>query len=189
LITSGLIAGVNRLSDACRQTFTQIDQTVNMEKESLQKRLEGNALFHGIQQKYVNRFARGLNRADKLLWIEQLQAQAKRLSLPALTYNIKARQADTELNGTLTDGFSVYATLIEVKAGLVHEGQLLRLADNMVQAGLGPFSFESCGMKLNEENAVFKPAASNINAECRIKWFEIVRTEAMEAEIAAGVAP
>lgn len=188
-ITSALILGTNLLSDTTRQAFTQINQTVSIEKETLQKRLEGNELYHAIQQKYLSLFPNGLNHADKLLWMEQLQTQAELLSLSALTYNIKPRLPDTDLNTTLTDGFSVYATPIELKAGLVHEGQLPGLADNLVQAGLGAFSFEYCELKLNDENPVFKPATSNIKAECLIKWFEIVRTEAMDAEIAAGIMP
>jgi hypothetical protein len=189
VVASGLLLGVTLLLDSSRQTFTQINQSVSIDKETLQKRQEGNGLYHALQQKYRSLFANGLNQADKLLWMEQLQIQAERLSLPALSYNIKARQPDADLNAALSDGFSVYATPIEVKAGLLHEGQLLSLADNLVQAGLGTFSFEYCGLKLNEANSVFKPATSNINAECLIKWFEIVRTEDMDAEMAAGVMP
>lgn len=185
----GLVVSVMLLLDSTRQSYSQISQVVSLDKETLQKRLEGNELYHTLQQKYRALLTSDLYQADKLMWMEQLQLQAEHLSLPALTYNIKARQADTELNTMLTDGFSVYATPIEVKLGLVHEGQLLRLADNFLQAGLGTFSFEYCELKLNEKNAKFQPATDNINVECMLKWFEIVRTETLEAELAAGVTP
>jgi|CXWL01.1.fsa_nt_gi hypothetical protein len=186
VVTFALVLSVMSLLDGTRQSFNQINQAVSADQETLQKRLEGNELYHTLQSRYRALLTSNLNQPDKLMWMEQLQLQAEHLSLPALTYSIKARQVDAGLNATLTAGFSVYATPIEVKLGLVHEGQLLYLSDDLLQAGLGTFSFEYCELKLNEKIIKFQPAVDNINVECLLKWFEIVRTETMDAELAAG---
>lgn len=185
LIAAGLSWGVTLTLDANRQSLAEINQSVGNDKAILQKRREGNELYRALQQEYLGLFGSGSNPADKLRWMEQLQTQAALLSLPELAYNIKARRPDSSLNSSLTEGFSVYATPIELKAGLLHEDQLLQLADNLGRGGLGAFSFEYCALTLNEGKPVFQPATSNIHAECLIKWFEIVRTETMNADFVA----
>jgi hypothetical protein len=189
LVAAGLSWGVTLTLDANRQALAEISQSVGNDKAILEKRREGNELYRALHQAYLDVFGAGSNPADKLRWMEQLQTQAALLPLPELAYNIKARRPDSGLNSAPAEGFGVYATPIELKAGLLHEGQLLQLADNLGRGGLGAFSFEYCALMLNEGKPVFQPAFSNIRAECLIKWFEIARTEAMNAETAAGAAP
>lgn len=189
LMTAILLIAINLISEKARQDFTQISQAVEIERESLQKRLEANQLYKEYKTSFLNQFVNGLDLADKLLWIEQLQLQAEQIGLPSLTYNIKSRRPEIELNAGFIDGFGVYATDIEIKAGLMHEGQLLALKDNLHDAGLGLFSFDYCDLKARNQAQLFKPGVANLEVDCRIKWFEIAKTEDIEADIAAGEQP
>jgi hypothetical protein len=189
LVSMTLFFGLTVLLDASRKNHQQTNQSVSIDKQSLQTRLEGNALYAQLQEKYRRASFSQAHQPDKLMWMEQLQWQAKRLALPALTYNIRIRQADSEFNAAFTDGFGVFATPIEIKLGLVHEGQLLQLDDQLSAAGLGSFSFEYCSLKLNEKWIKFLPKTDNIHADCLLKWFEIARTEVLDAALAEGVSP
>lgn len=185
LITAG--GGILALHDrqeSQHQVLLQLESSVAGDRQNLQTRQEGQQLYKQIAATFQAAFPAAQAAVDKLSWMEQFQALNSRLSLPGLSYNIKPRYIDDALNLALSNGFGVYSTPMEIKTGLLHEGQLLRLADHLAAAGLGLFSFESCRLKREKER--FASAGSNVEASCSLVWYEIVRSDAMQAEVAGN---
>lgn len=109
---------------------------------------------------------------QRLEWIERLRAARERLALPALDYELRPRRplvpagANAERGGADTDtGYRLTASTMHVKAGLVHEEDLLRLLD-----ALGA-----------EPSAIVRPAwcritqagGAGLSAECELEWITV----------------
>lgn len=172
IIVSSVIT-INLMVSEINLEITEISQTLDSVNSQLYQRQADINLYNNNHQKYSKLSGFSYHQADKLRWLEQIQKQAKSLDLPSMTYNIKARQTAEKFNDLITGDYAVFTTEIDLQLGLVHEGQLLQLVDNLRKSDLGVFSIEACSIVSNGNNEQYQTGRANITVNCSIKWYEI----------------
>ncbi len=191
LIAAVLCANaIDMMVDESEDELFSITQSLNLNRDKLNKRLDAISLDNKIHHKYSDLYGFSYAKPDKLRWLEQVKLQAEFLNIPSMAYNIKARQLSEQFSSTLTGDFVVYMTEIDLQLGLLHEPQLLQLFDRLKQAELGVFSVENCLMALNGDiTNEFKPAKANITGQCLIQWYEIDKRQLHALAFDPGAMP
>ena len=113
----------------------------------------------------------------RLEWIETLRAAAARVALPSLRYRMEPRTAYEAGPGLDTGGYGAFSTVVRLEAGLLHEGDLERLIGDLENRGAGLFLIERCDVRRTGPDFVMRAGASNLTAECDLRWVTFARTE------------
>ena len=95
------------------------------------------------------------------------------MHLPSITYNIKAQKIDPKFAIDVGGHSAIFSTEIEIKAGFIHEQQLLDFFEQLKLSGLGLFSVEKCVLTTNGQVSQFQRERVNISAQCQIKWYTV----------------
>jgi hypothetical protein len=110
---------------------------------------------------------------ERLAWAQGLRDAATGLGLPYLRYTVAPRQAfqpDWLMTGAEAP---VTATLMELQAGLVHEGDLLALLDWLRTAVPGHFTVTGCSLERVGGEGPPEPDRANIAGACQLRWHSI----------------
>ena len=176
--------GAHRIEDASHQVLEQNRNVLAIFNQELEKRISGRRILESKKARFVELLDKGVwADIDKLSWIDQLKEQAERLELPSLKYNLDARASYEPVNTALVNGLTVYATPIFLDIGVIHEGDMIKLVNRLMHAGLGFFSFEQCRIERNKANADFDFDKANIRAACTVLWFEIEEQQGMDPSV------
>lgn len=165
--------GIDHLNENENQHLTRITQSVNITRNTLQKRLEATKLYQNWHQVFPKLSRFSFQKPDKLHWLENIQQQAEILNLPSITYNIKAQQIEPKFAIDVGGHSAIFSTEIEINAGFIHEQQLLDFFEQLQQSGLGLFSVEKCVLTTNGQVGQFQPERVNVSAQCQIKWYTV----------------
>ena len=112
----------------------------------------------------------------RLAWIETLRASAARIRLPSLRYRIERRTA-YEAGLGLDGAWRPFATVVRLEAGLLHEGDLVRLIRELAARDTGLHRIERCDVRRAGPGFVMRPGAINLSAECDLRWITFARPE------------
>lgn len=161
---------VNNHEDQHIVSMSQSNDTIHAR---LEKKLKATELYQQWNQYFPNLSTFSFQKSDKLHWLENIQRQAKILNLPSITYNIKAQNIDDKFSQDIDGESSIFSTEIEIRAGLVHEAQLIDFIDQLKHSDLGTFSVEKCLLIVNGETKQFYADRANVTAQCLIKWYTL----------------
>ena len=112
----------------------------------------------------------------RLAWIETLRASAARARLPSLRYRIE-RRAAYEAGLGLDGAWRPFATMVRLEAGLLHEGDLVRLIRELAARDPGLHRIERCDVRRAGPDFVMRPGAVNLSVECDLRWITFGRPE------------
>jgi hypothetical protein len=154
-----------------------VSQQQRQELEALeQQRVDlGNRLR--ARQQFEARFgelsAAGIVGEERRLgWAQTLRDIAADLQLPYLRYTAAPRRAFAA--AYLSAGSPpVSATDMEVDAGLVHEGDLLRIFARLRDEAPGLVSVVGCTLERVSGAAAPELDKANVATNCRLRWFSI----------------
>lgn len=114
----------------------------------------------------------------RLNWIEALRTVSRRVRLPSLRYTIDA-QVPSRLAYLPDPGvFRVYDSKMEVKLGLLHEGDLLDLLRDLARASTGLYSVTSCDIRRAHPKISMDPKHANLLANCDLRWYTLRKAQA-----------
>jgi hypothetical protein len=114
-----------------------------------------------------------LGTEHRLDWMDALRGANARLRLVGLRYDIHPQQSfQPEFPLNLGD-FRVYASRMEISAGLLHEEDLLRLLDEIDRHALGTFAVDSCVLKRVTESVAADASRPNVSARCEVLWLTL----------------
>ena len=116
----------------------------------------------------------------RLAWIESLRAVAARVGLPSLRYRIEPRTPYEAGLGLQTGAYRPFSTVVRLEAGLVHEGDLERLFQDLAIRGAGLYRIERCEVRRAGPSFVMRSGAVNLAAECDLRWITLARVEAQQ---------
>lgn len=132
-----------------------------------------------LVRQYLPRFeqmaAEGLiGEEQRLQWLETLRRVKAELRLPSLQYTISPRDEYEPPEKLPKGDFEPFASRMEITAGLVHAGDLLRLFDSLDRQANGIFSVDECALSRRGRDAA-QPAAdaANLMANCRLSWITL----------------
>jgi len=111
-----------------------------------------------------------LGEEQRLDWVEALRDADQTLGLPAIRYSIEAQQAYPGTPAPAAAPYSLRSSDMTLALGLLHEGDLIRLFDELRGAKVGLFSVEACA--LTRAPMVSVPAAreARVTGECVLRW-------------------
>ncbi len=106
----------------------------------------------------------------RLSWVEALRAAADVLALPALSYDVEAQEPFVPDYTLATGAFDVRVSRMHLDVGLLHEGDLERLFDELTRRAEGLYSVRACDLKRSTGDA--RPGA-RLAADCLLEWYTL----------------
>ncbi len=114
-----------------------------------------------------------LGRERRLSWLESLRAAGDDLRLPQLTYRIEA-QRPLDAPWPLDLGaYALYASPMNINAGLLHEGDLARLLDALERNARGQYTVRHCTLKRLASEFALDTTAPHVSADCTLDWLTL----------------
>lgn len=124
---------------------------------------------------YAGRYARlaatgAIGTEQRLGWAATLRDLAAELDLPYLRFST-GPQVTLAADQLPPDAATTRGSTMEIQAGLVHEGDLLRLLAGL-RAAPGLFSVQGC--RLERSGAVEpEPGKANLAGVCQLQWLSV----------------
>lgn len=112
-----------------------------------------------------------IGKEHRLSWVETLNEAGK--ALPELSYRIDAQAPFVPGFPVGLGAFDINASEMQLSLGLLHEGDLVRLLDDLNRNARGLYSVASCELARDEFGSVLDPAAANLRAECLLEWYTV----------------
>ena len=131
-------------------------------------------LLRDFYPKFLKLYSNGaIGRERRLNWIEALREAGEKNSLPALNYAIKSQEEYKPGYQINYSGYKLYRSNMELKLGLLHEGDLFKLINYLNKTAKGIYTISECDFKLNGQEIKFDKNASNISVNCLLHWITI----------------
>ncbi|MEM7252985.1 MAG: hypothetical protein AAF493_16335 [Pseudomonadota bacterium] len=133
-------------------------------------------LIADFYPRYQQLEARGtIGGEQRLNWVETLRQAAAAVKVPSLQYQIASRNK-VRPDFPLDSGeFSLMMSEMNLDIGLLHEGDLFRLFQELEIRASGLFHVTDCRIeRLTEQFSLEKPDKANLRAVCRIAWYTLV---------------
>lgn len=159
--------------------YNDLKQTSSNTKLAIQdqhNQLDEQQMLNRIRDEYVAQFeqlnARGFFQDDlKLRWLESINNASQNFALSSVRYDIGARML-YEHEAPLDSSLKVYKTTIDLRFGMLHEGDLASVAAFFAAENLGLYQTNSCEViRLNDALPV-KPDELYVNAHCLFSVYE-----------------
>jgi hypothetical protein len=137
---------------------------------------EEERLIHTHLPRYQELDAAGVvGDEHRLAWVEALREVSARLGLAGMRYEVMPRKPYVPPVPVSPGGLKVYASVMKVRLGLLHEDDLFRFIDAMTAQSLGYFNVERCTLRRTGEQPQADPATANLEAECDLQWLTVHR--------------
>jgi hypothetical protein len=143
---------------------------LEQQRVELGERLEARKQF---EVRFARLYERGVvGDEQRLRWAQTLRDGATDLALPYLRYTAAPQKAFAAPYLQDESAAPVLMTSMQVEAGLVHEGDLLRLFDRLRDDAPGLMSVAGCTLERVTGAAPLADKA-NIASACQLHWFSI----------------
>jgi hypothetical protein len=170
--------------------------------KNLERQLRLNkGVFHSISRRYLDvdqeeklllenypRFVALYNsgiigREKRLNWIEALRQSGEKIQLPSLRYSIKSQELYTPGFQINYGGFALYRSSMDLKLGLLHEGDLFKLLNFINRNADGAYTISECKFSPISNQIQYNKEQANISAFCLLHWITIDLPGASRIEI------
>lgn len=109
----------------------------------------------------------------RLDWIDNLQRSARNVDLPSLRYVIDSQEPYRPDVPLPESEFRIFASNMALNLGLLHEGDLPALLDDLNRNAAGFYTVAGCDMHRAQQEFIKNPDAVNLTAECGLRWITI----------------
>lgn len=151
------------------------------------RQINDMALIEAYQHDYDGIAAQGFfSDESRLLWIEQLERTASRLKLNRLQYHIDPQDQVQNSNFTIPANVSLFKSPLSFEAGLVHEGDLVDIVNDLAGLAAGLLVVEHC--KITKTTAKLSSGSTyNFTANCDMSWYKATYQEGMEEQMSDDI--
>ena len=123
---------------------------------------------------FVDLYNRGIiGREKRLNWIEALRQSGEKLQIPSLRFTIKSQEVFNPGYQINYSGYALYRSNMELKLGLLHEGELFSLLNYINQTVQGAYTISDCSFKRNGSEIQYNKDHANITVSCLLHWITI----------------
>ncbi len=123
---------------------------------------------------FVKLYNQGIiGREKRLNWIEALRQSAEKTRLPSLTYAIESQEEFIPGFNINYSGFTLYRSSMDLKLGLLHEGDFFTLLNHLDQTTEGLYTITECTFRRNGNQIRFEKNHANVSATCLLHWITI----------------
>lgn len=153
------------------QERQQLD-ALEQQRVELGSRLQARQRF---EQRFRELDAAGVvGDEQRLAWAQALRDSAGALRLPYLRFSASPRRPFEAPYLVPGEAAPVLATAMELQAGLVHEGDLLRLFSRLREQAPGLMAVTGCSLERVAGDAPPQPDRANLTSACQLHWYSIV---------------
>jgi hypothetical protein len=173
LITAWVIHSSAIQSLTTAKGMLQQQQAMNAEAEQSASLLSTYLpLYNNLQKRRV------IAPPERLQWLETLQAAVNENLIPKLTFVLSPTTPASSTNTVYThDTLGVKVTAMRLEFTLLHEGDLLRLLNDMHTQAKGEFSVQNCELTRGEEQGTaadtLSLARETFKGTCDLQWYSL----------------
>jgi hypothetical protein len=150
--------------------------------EEASKRYRDSDLEKELIARYLPKYraleARGfIGSENRISWIDALRIADQRAGGFGVQYHLSAQ---SPYKGLLSDNpiaTRLRRSTMDIRFGVVHEGQFLAFLDALEAQDAGMFALRSCSLEPVRKDKP-QPRTQNLNARCEIDWVTLVPPEA-----------
>jgi hypothetical protein len=124
--------------------------------------------------RFVDLYNHGIiGHESRLSWVETLNRAGERIRLPELRYKVASREAYLPEFPVVTGTYQIYASTMELEAGLLHEGDFVALTEILDREADGLYSISKCTFKRSLPEISMDADKTNVFTKCDLEWFSI----------------
>jgi hypothetical protein len=141
----------------------------------------------GVIEHYVEPY-RQLERAGivgeerRISWIDALRTANQEADLYGAEYEVSPQQSYAFSNEVSTGSLAVHQSIMKLRLGLLHEGDLFRFFEALAAQKVGRFSVNQCSLKRLPVDFAVPVNQPTLNAECELAWITIAGPAAEEGK-------
>lgn len=145
---------------------------------------EEERIIEEFYPEFVRLYRRGLlGDEQRLSWLETLRGAGEAIKLPELSWKLDAQRRIETAYPLALGTYGVYASAMTLTAGLLHEGDLLRLLDALERGANGQYSVRECALTRQAGDGDIAVDETNIRAECTLDWLTLDLTGDRELKL------
>lgn len=118
---------------------------------------------------------------QRLEWIDALTRIREQHKLFPIDYDIASRRPYTLPDGPATPALSLSASRMQLRFGLLHEGDLPTLFNNLPTESKGYFVLDRCTLERTATDPV-PQLGENLKGECTLDWISFKPADGTEAQ-------
>ena len=168
-----LLAGIAALLVARHMHSTelayaqQLDQQLRSTRETISRERAISGAIDTYQADFVELVGLGYFREDhKLNWLESVRRIGDRMQLASIQYDLGQRRQLSDEEAPHHTALRIYITPVDLRLGLLHEGDIVTIIEQFTDAGLGLFKIEKCEMARVMDSLPINTDEALINAHC-----------------------
>lgn len=174
LIGAGLLGGSHYFESRMKARYEAQKRQLNLVRSNYYTVDEEERLIEAYLPKYRALREQGIiGDEQRLSWVEALGDASARIKLPSLSYEISPRRPYAPDLPLDTGAFQVYASEMNLRIGLLHEGDLPALLQMLDRNATGLYSVSECRLSRNADTFRLAPMAENVTAQCTLRWYTI----------------
>lgn len=177
LLSYGLYYGVSSFSKRVSGDFAKQERAYSKAQSQYQLAEKNRTLYKQYLTDYRKYLDKGLIGEEKRLsWIEELEAINKNMALPKLSYSIEPRvEAELQHIKNRNKKIEMNVSQMEIQAGLLHEGDFLKLFSTLEKNAAGFFSLKECTLQSRFNNKIkqYSPRNAYLDVNCVLDWLTV----------------
>ena len=172
-LSAGLIYYIDQWQDTAKRDLAQQQNQLRDARTRLHKSGdEKNVIVRYLDDyQYLERLGFA-GEERRLNWLEGLRFANQKMRLFGVDYDIGTQQPYPYASELMPGQLTLQQSLMKVKLGLLHEGDLMRFLETLARQGAGVFSVNQCSIeRIDTGGSIrFQP---NLRAECELAWITV----------------
>ncbi len=150
-------------------------------------RVQQSGQEKGLIDRYVEPY-RQLERAgivgeeQRISWIDALRAANREADLYGIDYDLGPQQPYSFMSEVNAGSLPVHQSIMKLRLGLLHEGDLFRFFQALAAQKAGSFSVNACRLQPLPVNLAVPVNQPTLRAECELAWITIAGPNAQEGK-------
>jgi hypothetical protein len=109
---------------------------------------------------------------QRINWLDGLRIANQRAELFGVDYQISEQRAYSHARELNPGQLTLHQSVMKVRFGLLHEGDLMQFFDTLAQSGAGVFHIDQCTVRRLEAAGSIR-YQPNLGAECELTWITV----------------
>ena len=150
-------------------------------------RIQRSGQEMGIIEHYIEPY-RQLERVGiigeehRISWIDALRAANQEADLYGVEYEVNPQQSYAFSNEVSAGSLTVHQSIMKLRLGLLHEGDLFHFFEALAAQKVGRFSVNQCSLKRLPVDLAVPVNQPTLNVECELAWITIAGPAAEEGK-------
>ncbi len=119
---------------------------------------------------------------QRITWIDALRAANREADLYGVDYDLGPQQPYSFMSEVNAGSLPVHQSIMKLRLGLLHEGDLFRFFQALAAQKAGSFSVNTCSLQPLPVNLAVPVNQPTLRAECELAWITIAGPNPQEGK-------